>query len=260
MSINYFKIGASNLLEIKECKGELHAFKDHLHEELSIGFIEKGATNVSVNGTDYYIKEKEAMVIYPFVPHQCKPVDLKNWQFTMIYINENLYRDMFHGINEKHLLGGRKLQGEAYKKAKKVVCAIKSNKGLPEKEEAIIELLTEIFVYDDVNIESVKDVGLEEIRAYIEANFKQQLRLDELEKIFSYNKFRIIRSFKSKYFVTPLAYQLQLRTNYAKHLLSKNNDLIEVALDAGFYDQAHFTKEFRKTYGITPKQYMNMCK
>lgn len=78
----------------------------------------------------------------------------------MIYINENLYRDMFHCINEKHLLGGRKLQGEAYKKAKKVVNAIKSKKGIPEKEEAIIELLTEIFIYNDVNIESLINLGL----------------------------------------------------------------------------------------------------
>jgi len=110
-----------------------------------------------------------------------------------------------------------------------------------------------------VNIEVVKDVELEEIRAYIEKNFLEQLKLEDLEKHFGFNKFRIIRNFKNKYNATPVAYQLQLKVNYAKHLINKNINLTEVALNAGFYDQAHFTNEFRKAYGITPKQYMNMC-
>jgi len=259
MSLNYFKIGTSNLLEIKTCQDELHAYKDHLHEELSIGFIERGATNVNVNGKDYYIKAKEAIVIYPFVSHKCQPVDLKNWEFTMLYINENFYKGMLDGYNENHFLGVKKLEDEDYKKVKQMISTIKSNQGLLEKEEAIVEMLTEIFIHCDVNVETLKDGWLKEIREYIEGNFLEQLKLDDLEKHFGFNKFRIIRSFKNKYNVSPGAYQLQLKVNHAKHLISKNKDLVEVALNAGFYDQAHFTKEFRKAYGITPKQYRNMC-
>lgn len=259
MSLNYFKIGESNLLEIKICKDELHAYKDHLHEELSIGFIERGATNVNVNGKDYYIKEKEAIVIYPFVSHKCQPVDLNNWEFTMIYINKNFYSGIFNSLKEKHLLGIRKLENEEYKKVKQMISMIKSDQGLAEKEEAIVEVLNEIFIHLDVNIEIVKDAGLEEIKTYIEKNFLEQLKLDDLEKHFGFNKFRIIRSFKNKYNVTPMTFQLELKVNYAKHLISQKKDLAEVALNAGFYDQAHFSKEFRKAYGITPKQYMNMC-
>lgn len=140
-----------------------------------------------------------------------------------------------------------------------MISILKSNKDLAEKEEAIVQVLTEIFIHCDVNIEVVKDVELEEIRAYIEKNFLEQLKLEDLEKHFGFNKFRIIRNFKNKYNATPVAYQLQLKVNYAKHLINKNINLTEVALNAGFYDQAHFTNEFRKAYGITPKQYMNMC-
>ncbi|MDF2614475.1 MAG: transcription regulator AraC family [Clostridia bacterium] len=258
MSLHYFKIGTSNLLEVKICQEELHAYKAHLHEELSIGFIERGATNVSVNGTNYYIKEKEAIVIYPFVSHKCQPVDLKNWEFTMIYINENFYHGILNDLNEKHFLGIRKLEDQEYKKVKQMISTIKSNQGLAEKEETIVETLAEIFIRCDIDIEIVKDEGLQEIREYIEMNFLEQLKLDDLEKYFGFNKFRIIRSFKNKYNVSPRAYQLQLKVNYAKHLISRGEGLVEAALKAGFYDQAHFTKEFKKAYGITPRQYINM--
>src|SRR5665648_646569 len=77
--------------------------------------------NVNVNGKDYYIKEKEAIVIYPFVSHKCQPVDLNNWQFIMIYINENFYSGILNGFNEKRSLGIRKLEDEDYKKVKQMI-------------------------------------------------------------------------------------------------------------------------------------------
>lgn len=41
----------------------------------------------------------------------------------------------------------------------------------------------------------------------------------------------------------------------AKSLLRSGAPLAEAALDAGFYDQSHLTREFVRTYGFTPKTY-----
>jgi len=60
-------------------------------------------------------------VIYPFVSHKCQPVDLNNWQFIMIYINENFYSGILNGFNEKRSLGIRKLEDEDYKKVKQMI-------------------------------------------------------------------------------------------------------------------------------------------
>lgn len=258
MSLNYYKIGESNLLEIKTCRNELHSSKEHLHEELSIGFIESGASNVNVNGKNYYIEAKQAIVIYPFVSHKCQPIDKNNWKFTMLYINKNLYKGMLDNLNHEHFLSIVSFEKEDFRKVEQLINIIKNNKRAEDKEEAVAELLADIFINCDMNIETIKDIELEKIRVYIENNFLEQWKLDDLENYFGFNKFRIIRSFKNRYNVTPVAYQLQLKVNYAKHLISKNTNLAEVALSAGFYDQAYFTKEFRKAYGLTPKQYMDM--
>lgn len=41
----------------------------------------------------------------------------------------------------------------------------------------------------------------------------------------------------------------------AKARLRDSTPLAEAALDSGFYDQAHLTREFVRTYGFTPKTY-----
>jgi AraC family transcriptional regulator len=52
------------------------------------------------------------------------------------------------------------------------------------------------------------------------------------------------------------AYVRHLRVRYAcQQLSSSSKPLAEIALAAGFYDQSHFTRTFRKIVGLTPKQF-----
>jgi len=46
----YYKSDDFNMVEIKTCSNDVHAYKDHLHEELSVGYIEEGASILNVNG------------------------------------------------------------------------------------------------------------------------------------------------------------------------------------------------------------------
>ncbi|MEZ1842764.1 helix-turn-helix domain-containing protein, partial [Pseudomonas putida] len=54
------------------------------------------------------------------------------------------------------------------------------------------------------------------------------------------------------YGVPPHTYQLQCRVRQAKRLLLEERPLAELAQHLGFYDQAHFSRLFRRTYGLPP--------
>ena len=41
----------------------------------------------------------------------------------------------------------------------------------------------------------------------------------------------------------------------ARTQISRHRPLVEVALEAGFADQAHFTRMFKAAFGITPARY-----
>ena len=67
--------------------------------------------------------------------------------------------------------------------------------------------------------------------------------------------FRIFRAFLRATGMTPHVYQRQARVRFAAGMIRFGHPLREVAMAAGFADQAHLTRIFRKTMGVTPGAY-----
>jgi AraC family transcriptional regulator len=66
----------------------------------------------------------------------------------------------------------------------------------------------------------------------------------------------LIRVFRQHYKCTPGQFLRQLRLEAAADALAQSaQPLLEIALEAGFADQPHFTKAFRKFSGQTPGDY-----
>lgn len=64
------------------------------------------------------------------------------------------------------------------------------------------------------------------------------------------------RIFVNKFGVSPKEYIIDLRINYAKQLLnSKQFSVGETALLCGYSEECHFSREFKKRVGTTPKEY-----
>ncbi len=55
--------------------------------------------------------------------------------------------------------------------------------------------------------------------------------------------------------VAPHAFRLLARLNLARRLLRAGEPIAAVAADAGFSDQSHLTRLFRRTFGTTPGVY-----
>jgi len=64
------------------------------------------------------------------------------------------------------------------------------------------------------------------------------------------------RKFRASFHVTPQQYLRRLRLHMASRaLVYTNQPLAKVALGCGFADQSHFSREFRRHFGRTPRDY-----
>jgi AraC-like DNA-binding protein len=65
----------------------------------------------------------------------------------------------------------------------------------------------------------------------------------------------LIRAFRRQTGLAPYAYVLSRRVDLARRLLEAGAAPVEVAQQAGFYDQAHLTRHFSRLVGVAPGAY-----
>lgn len=95
-----------------------------------------------------------------------------------------------------------------------------------------------------------------QIKEYVDSNYTNEIRLDELSKIFHVNKFYLSRKFKELYGFTINQYILDKRVSKAKELLRFSDYTItEIASICGFNDISYFTRMFKSIEGITPSAF-----
>ena len=98
-----------------------------------------------------------------------------------------------------------------------------------------------------------------EMRAVLEfvsENFSQPIEIKELAALVHLSVSQFERRFRKVFQISPLKHIMNVRIRAASVRLTTTNDTIAaIALDCGFYDHSHFTRNFRKTMGVSPKEY-----
>lgn len=64
------------------------------------------------------------------------------------------------------------------------------------------------------------------------------------------------RAFSENIGLGPKEFARTVRLQRALHMMAHSNDWGRIAADAGYYDQAHFTADFRQLIGVTPGAYL----
>ncbi len=90
------------------------------------------------------------------------------------------------------------------------------------------------------------------ISKHIDKNISRPITLRELADLMGLSLFHFAREFKIATNTTPMRFVLERRVAAAKEKLATRLPLAEVALDAGFSSQSHFTTAFRLVTGMTP--------
>jgi AraC-like DNA-binding protein len=83
------------------------------------------------------------------------------------------------------------------------------------------------------------------------------LPVDSVAKLHFISNRQLERIFKQNLGITPKEYSNFIRYQHAVKLIKKkgfNNNLLDIALDAGFCDHAHLTNEIKKYSGLLPSQ------
>jgi AraC family transcriptional regulator len=93
---------------------------------------------------------------------------------------------------------------------------------------------------------------------YISDKLEQQsgIALDVVAQEVGMSRFHFSRVFKESMGLSPINYIVRQRIERAKKLLTETElPIADIALQAGFSGQSHFTTFFRKLVGLTPRDF-----
>ena len=91
--------------------------------------------------------------------------------------------------------------------------------------------------------------------AYLANRPERNIGLDELAAAAGIGKFRLVRLFRERTGLPPHAFQIAHRIRRAQRMLEAGETIARTALATGFADQSHLHRHFRRSLGMTPRQY-----
>jgi AraC family transcriptional regulator len=86
--------------------------------------------------------------------------------------------------------------------------------------------------------------------------FREPLTVTEVAKLVEVHPVHLARTFRSHYGISVGTYLRALRLDWAAaSLATAQLSIADIAVQAGFFDQSHFTRSFKRQFGRTPMTY-----
>ena len=107
------------------------------------------------------------------------------------------------------------------------------------------------------DLSGIQDLRVRQAAHFIEQRIDNPPPLDAIARYVGVGRRQLERAFRLATGLSPMAFQRQLRLEYGCWLLlNKPSSITQVALDCGFADGAHFSRDFRAHFGVSPRQYL----
>lgn len=99
-------------------------------------------------------------------------------------------------------------------------------------------------------------LGLTPAVELISQSFHQTITVAEMAASVSMSPSNFSRTFRQHFGCTPYQYLRRVRVMAACDLLSTTDQpLMQIAASTGYFDQSHFTHDFKNSRGVTPSEY-----
>jgi AraC-like DNA-binding protein len=235
-----------------------HGFDTHRHDTYAIGLTDVGVQAFDYRGVAQISTPGRVVVLHPDETHDGRAGTPAGFGYRIVYVAPARIHEAARAIC------GRPC---ALPFVRQPVAA---NETLASTIEAAFRLSPEPLAIDGLILclaEALLDAdpscgegtpptrldrsALTRARQFLDAETTRVIRSSELEEVTGLTRYELARQFRSAFGTSPYRYSLMRRLDGARARLQRNRSLADVALAAGFADQAHLSRMFKDAFGVT---------
>ena len=245
----------------------------HWHREPELVQVRRGTLRIYLNSVLYTLRQGDVLYISGGVLHRGEPEDCV---YDCVVFDPNLLGSRMREYTLPLLSGECAVQpfypGEEswLSRSMHTLCTLLRTQP-PHYRLGVHGCLANILygLYDGGHISSREHTGrtghqssiVARAVAYIDENYRDHITLAQLAQVAAVHEKYLCRIFREYTGMSPMAYVNSLRIDRACiDMTLHHKNVTEAAMDAGFADLSYFTKLFKRTKGITPREYMKKPK
>ncbi len=241
----------------------------HAHEHFSIGAVTHGRSYYHYGKDTFQISAGTVVLMNPGDVHACNPIDNEPWSYQMLYIDTPWLTDLQYQLGFSTDQGYRPFN-TPYTQDPVLYhgllalyrILVDAQAEHLQKQSALVSYFSDVQERLNPADTPAREVNhkLERAAEFIRAQCTQALKLEDICQAAELSPSYLIRAFKQYYGLTPHAFLVNQRIQFARARLRQGELIADVALAAGFADQAHFQRTFKQHFAATPGQYRDRLK
>ena len=245
--------------------GRQVCYAPHSHTQWSIGAITGGRSTYCYRSDRYRVVAGDLVLMNPEWVHHCNPIEDEPWAYFMMYVDTDWLTDLryrsgllpsrqWHDIETPMVSDA--LWYQRY--CQMADCLLDNRRDLLEKQTEVVSFLSDLMhelASQPTDTHPQAPDTLRALAAYLDEHVAEDISLEDLCDRSGYSAGHLVRAFKQHFGLTPHAYLVNRRIQLGRQALKEGTPIIDAALDAGFADQAHFQRTFKRLMAATPKQY-----
>jgi AraC-like DNA-binding protein len=247
----------SGVVEVLHAYFPSHAYPSHTHDAWTVLIVDEGAVRYDLDHREHGLAQAQVSLLPPHVPHDGRSVRPEGFRKRVLYLEPQRLGDNLIGAavdqpeyvdpvlrQRIHQLHGVLLDGREGLEAQSRLTLIEER-----LEQHLRRRVTDPPDRRDPSVAS-------RLRAVLDGHVPAGITLDEASKLVHAHPAHLVRAFSREYGMPPHRYLTGRRVDLARRYLLDGYPPAEVATLAGFYDQSHLNRHFRRMLGVTPASFV----
>ena len=237
-----------------------HAYPMHVHDAWTLLIVDDGAVRYDLDRHRRGTPGDTVSLLPPQVPHNGSPATPHGFRKRVLYLDMTQLDETFIGP----AVDGPDLADPVLRRRVGQLHTALADRGEEFEAESRLALIAERLrtrlrpgaAATPGPVGPVHDHGVaQDLRELLDQRLTDPLTLEQAARLVDAHPTHLVRAFSAAFGIAPHQYVTSRRVDLARRLLLDGLPPGEVATAAGFYDQAHLTRHFKRVVGSTPARY-----